>query len=59
MLYQLILMYSHYHMRYDPRDTTLYIYKPMLVKDYVNLKNIIKEYQLEVKDIRIIGRRIC
>lgn len=56
MLGELIKKYSQYNMRYDPQYKVLFIYTPMLVKDYVNLKNIIKKYELEVKDIMILGR---
>ena len=55
MLKQLIRKYSHYNIRYYPPKKILFIQKPMLVKDYVNLKNIIKKYKLEVNDIRIGG----
>lgn len=55
MINELMKKYKQYRMRYDPSNKTLFIYTPMLVKDYVNLKNIIKRYKLEIEDIRLIG----
>lgn len=57
MINELMKKYGQYLMRYDPSNKTLFIYTSMLVKDYVNLKNIIKRHKLEVNDIRLMGRR--
>ena len=57
MINELMKKYEQYLMRYDPSNKTLFIYTSMLVKDYVNLKNIIKRHKLEVNDIRLMGRR--
>lgn len=46
---------EQYDMRYDPKTKTLFIYTPMLVKDYVHLKRLIKIKIKEIEDIRIIG----
>lgn len=46
--------YREYDIKYDVPSKTIIVRKPMLVKDYVNMKNIIREYKLDVKDI-IIG----
>lgn len=51
MIHALIFKYRQYDMRYNSENKTLYIYSPMLVKDYVNIKNIIREYDLDVENI--------
>lgn len=49
--------YQKYDLRYDPLDKILFVYKKMLVKDFIAMKNIISYYELEVKDIRILEKR--
>ncbi len=56
MINEIIKKYSKYHLRYDVKDKMLITREPMLVKDLVNIKNIIRDYKLDVKEIRIIGR---
>ena len=56
MIGKIIEMYSPYRMRYDLSSKILFIYTPMLVVDYVNLKLLLKIYKADVKDIRIVGR---
>lgn len=56
MIAEIIEKYSQYHLRYDVKDKMLITREPMLVKDLVNIKNIIKKYNLDVKEIRILGR---
>ena len=56
MINEIIKKYSQYYLRYDVKDKMLITRKPMLVKDLVNIKNIIRDYKLDVKEIRIIGR---
>lgn len=58
MLGKIIEMYSQYRMRYDPLNKILFIYTPMLVVDYVNLKLLLKIHKIDVKDIRIMGGNI-
>lgn len=48
--------YGHYNLRYDPKSKILYVREPMLVKDFTELKNIIKEYEVEITEIVIIER---
>lgn len=56
MIYEIMEKYKHYNLRYDVVDKILFVYEPMLVKDFVNLKNIIREYEVDIKEIRIIER---
>lgn len=51
MIYSLMRKYSQYDMRFNEFNKTLYIRGAMLVKDYVNMKNIIREYNLDVRNI--------
>ena len=51
MIYSLMNKYKQYDMRFDEFTKVLYIRGPMLVEDYVNMKNIIREYNLDVRDI--------
>ena len=51
MIDSLMFKYRQYDMRYNPKSKILHIHTPMLVEDYVNMKNIIREYELDVKDI--------
>lgn len=40
--------YWKYGLYFDPTIKTLYIRKPIPVADYLNIKNIIRDYQLEI-----------
>jgi len=54
-LIELILeKYKKYDLHYNTITKILYVYKPMLVKDFVELKEIIKDYEVDIKEIRII-----
>jgi len=53
---EIIKKYPKYYLRYDIKDKMLITREPMLVKDFINIKNIIRDYKLDVKEIRIIGR---
>ena len=54
-IYELIFKYNQYDIRYNQTNKTLYINTPMLVEDYVNMKNIIREYELDVENIILDG----
>lgn len=56
MINAIIERYKEYGFRYDVKDKMLITHKPILVKDFINIKNIIREYNLEIDEIRIIGR---
>lgn len=55
MLNQLINKYEKYDITYDPKYKTLNIHKPISVKDFVNIRNIIKTLKLDVKNIIVSG----
>ena len=58
MINKIINKYKKYDLYYDAYYKILFTYKPMLVKDFVNIKNIIRDYNLDVKEIRIVERKI-
>lgn len=53
---KIIERYKQYNLYYDVVNQVLISKKPMLVSDFVNIRNIIKENNLRIKEIRIIGR---
>lgn len=57
MIYLIMKKYKKYDMRFDYSSKTLFIYDEVLVKDFIDIKNIIKDYEVDVKDIRVkVGR---
>lgn len=47
--------YSKYDLYFDVKDKILFIYKPMLVKDFESLKSDLKLLKNKVNEIRIVG----
>ncbi len=56
MIARIIEAYKQYDLRYDTVDKMLVSYTPMLVKDLIKIKSIIKKYRLNISEIRIIER---
>ncbi len=56
MKWNYLRRFQKYDLRYDFVDKILFIYKAMLVEEFIKLKNIIRDYELEIKDIRIVER---
>ena len=54
MIELILEKYKKYDLHYNTITKILYVYKPMLVKDFVELKEIIKDYEVDIKEIRII-----
>lgn len=56
MLIDTLLKYfDQYNIRYDVKDQMLIIKSEILMKDFMTIKRTIKRYNLEVKEIRVIG----
>ena len=53
MLQALLLRYIDYQLFYYPSKKILYIRKPILVQDYVNIRNIIRDFNIPIKEIKI------
>ena len=53
MLQALLLRYIDYQLFYYPSKKMLYIGKPILVQDYVNIRNIIRDFNIPIKEIKI------
>lgn len=54
-IYEVIEKYKQYDLEYNVVTKILYTREPMIVSDFVNIRNIIKEYNLDIKEIRING----
>lgn len=48
--------YKKYDMYFDWSNKVLIVHKPILVKDLRNIQNIIRDYQVDVKNIIVSGR---
>lgn len=48
--------YKKYDMYFNWSSKTLLIHKPILVKDLRNIQNVIRDYQVDVKNIIVSGR---
>lgn len=51
-----ILKDLKYEVWYNPRNKTIYIYPPVKVEDLIQIRNMLKYYDLDIKNI-IVGRR--
>ena len=47
-------LFETYDVEYNIKHKILYIHKPILVSDFILLKNLLKEW--EIKDIRVEPR---
>lgn len=56
MINSIIKRYEKYDLYYYYGNKTLYIYKPILVKDLRNIQNIIRDYNVDIKNIIVGGR---
>lgn len=56
MIGAIIRRYEKYDLYYHYGNKTLYIYKPILVKDLRNIQNIIRDCDVDIKNIIVGGR---
>lgn len=56
MINSIMKRYEKYDLYYHYGNKTLYIYKPILVKDLRNIQNIIRDYDVDIKNIIVGGR---
>lgn len=55
-VYDLIEKYKQYELEYDYINKILWTREPMLVVDLVTIRKIINDNELDIKQIRIVGR---
>lgn len=54
MIDLLLVAYKKYNLSYDPTTRRLVSYVPILMRDFMTIKYIIKKHDLPIDEIRVI-----
>lgn len=53
----LIEIFSKYDLNYNPAEAVMTINKKILVKDFIKIKKIIRDYELNIKELIVLGKK--